>query len=123
MIDERVINRMKSLGFDVTNSYLQNFMTHLINEYNFDVLSNENIINFWKEYISEKLKITLDKDLAIYLHKKLCTSNHTEGCYWHYDENNWEEYSHKSYLDKAQKILEITKDHVLVKKIVDILRV
>ena len=60
--------------------------------------------------------------IAIRLHKKLCHYNHADGCGWFYN-TKWEawdtEYSHKQFLERAQKVidfareLEITTDDVL----------
>lgn len=46
---------------------------------------------------------------AIALHSKECIHNHTDGCGWFYEftnkEHEWNSYTHKSYLEKANKIL------------------
>lgn len=49
------------------------------------------------------------KQLAVYLHAKLCRWNHTDGCSWHYFEKNgqhdWSEHSHARYLQQAQSVI------------------
>lgn len=52
---------------------------------------------------------TVTQKLAVYLHDKLCTWNHTDGCSWYYaidkGRHNWNDHAHKHYLDKAYKLL------------------
>ena len=59
------------------------------------------------------------------MHKKLCHSNHTDGCSFYYGinglEDDWNEYEHRKYLEKANKILEIEKDEKKLNIIMDIL--
>lgn len=47
--------------------------------------------------------------LAISLHDKLCTWNHTDGCGWHYfikdGVHDWGDYSHEKYLQKARMVM------------------
>jgi len=45
--------------------------------------------------------------LAIFLHKKFCHHNHTDGCDWHY--GSWSSaknnHARKIYLEKAEKLI------------------
>jgi hypothetical protein len=50
-----------------------------------------------------------DKRLAIELHEQLCRWNHTDGCGWYYGVDNWSEYAHSVYLEKARNIFAKTK--------------
>lgn len=66
-------------------------------------------------------RLTPDQQLAIQLHEKLCTANHTDGCGWHYEirdsvhdwaegkHENWNE--HSRWLGKARKVSAFCKDH------------
>ena len=82
--------------------------------------------------VEEKLKnydkntdLSDDQRLAIYLHKKMCTFNHTDGCGWFYhihdNVHDWDEYSHKEWLQKAQLVLTIGQPVDFIKKIVELL--
>lgn len=53
----------------------------------------------------------IEIQVATQLHDILCTWNHTDGCGWFYHENNWEEYSHKHYLQKAMTVLDFCNIH------------
>lgn len=48
--------------------------------------------------------------MAILLHDKLCHSNHTDQCGWYYEidgiKHDWTGYAHKTYLEKANKLIE-----------------
>ncbi len=46
-----------------------------------------------------------DYELASFLHERLCTHNHTDGCGWHYDDGSWTEYSRKKYLTRARALI------------------
>jgi hypothetical protein len=55
------------------------------------------------------------KRLAIYLHAKFCTSNHTDGCGWYYEADDeeklnssdgWTQGDHKRWHDKAVGVYE-----------------
>lgn len=64
--------------------------------------------------------------LAVHLHGKLCHWNHTDGCGWFYavkdGKHDWNDSSHKSYLDKARKILRETGlDVETIMKVVDLI--
>ena len=47
--------------------------------------------------------------LAIFLHEKMCTWNHTDGCSWHYEINkgvpDWDGHAHNKYWSIAAQIL------------------
>ncbi len=68
----------------------------------------------------KELSCSPSKQLATLLHKKLCRWNHTDGCAWFYEEDNWESFSHKEYLNMANKMLKIA-DFELCVKMVNIL--
>jgi hypothetical protein len=51
------------------------------------------------------------KELATVLHQTTCHFNHTDQCGWFYEtkesdrgEFNWEGWTHKRYLEKAEKL-------------------
>lgn len=50
-----------------------------------------------------------DKRLAIELHELLCRTDHTQGCEWFYNQNDWTGYAHVRYLEKAQDVLSGTR--------------
>lgn len=81
-----------------------------------------------REALREEYIQTLpeNKQLAIWLHSKLCHHNHTDGCGFFYEihdlEDNWEGYAHKEYLEKADDVLAVTKDINMIKNIVEIIR-
>lgn len=66
-----------------------------------------------KKMIRKEYFETLDERfrLANFLHNKFCNSNHVDGCSWFYEEDglniNWEGYTHKKYLTKAENILKV----------------
>lgn len=47
--------------------------------------------------------------MAILLHENLCHSNHTDQCWWGYEmdgiEHDWTGWTHKKYLEKADKLI------------------
>lgn len=52
--------------------------------------------------------------VAEYLHEKECHWNHTDGCGWYY--GSWEpplRSSRQQYLDRADKLLKLAKQHSL----------
>lgn len=51
------------------------------------------------------------KEIATILHKELCTFNHTDGCAWYYAENDWNEYTHKEYMNMAVELLKYFDKH------------
>lgn len=59
-------------------------------------------------------------DLAEFLHRKLCTRNHLDGCGWYYSENDWSEFEHQRYLKMAFKMLDMGFDIKDIKKIINI---
>lgn len=48
------------------------------------------------------------KKLADFIHEKNCHCNHTDGCSWFYDKDDWKSFSHLQYLKNAYKILKVT---------------
>lgn len=98
-----------------------------INNKNFNFLKNEIFKNhqlkkdpYFKSLIDIEFEqfeyLSKDKQLAIYLHCKLCY--HTEGCIYYYEKKDedidWNGYEHKKYLEKARKILSLTEDIELI---------
>lgn len=66
-----------------------------------------------------------NKQLAVFLHSKLCRHYlHTCNCTWDYEidglDDDWSRSSHKEYLEKADKILEVTTNMDVIKKIVEV---
>ena len=49
--------------------------------------------------------LTPAQEMAEALHEAWCRLNHTDGCSWGYEGNNWDESAHRSWLNKAQRIL------------------
>jgi hypothetical protein len=43
--------------------------------------------------------------IAEWLHKEFCCWNHTDGCSWLYEEDDWNGWAHKKYLEKARRLL------------------
>lgn len=75
----------------------------------------------------ETLKTTTAVDpeianLADALHSLLCHWNHTDGCSWGYEVHNgvidWTGYAHRSYLEKAEEIVQ----HAPVETIIQVVR-
>lgn len=78
-------------------------------------------INEWREALQAALdrldarEQELDEidpvyELAGALHRLLCTWNHTDGCGWFYALNDWKEYSHANYLEKARTVMAALPD-------------
>lgn len=65
----------------------------------------ETQIKSLKETKERLQALTPAEDLAIFLHDKLCTWNHTDGCEWHYEIKNglptWKSDAQKRYLHNA----------------------
>lgn len=63
-----------------------------------------------------------NKQLAVFLHSKLCKLRGY--CTWDYEidglDDDWSRSSHKGYLEKADKILEVTTDMNVIKKIIEV---
>ena len=63
-----------------------------------------------------------EERLAIYLHKRMCHLNHTDGCYFYYEVtegfiHDWKGNVHAEYLQKAQAILRLVDYNTAVKLI------
>jgi len=60
--------------------------------------------------------LTLDQQVAIVLHDRLCRWNHTDGCGWFYFIKNgvptWQEHSQQDYLKKAALLIRVVRPHV-----------
>ncbi len=53
---------------------------------------------------------TPEEHLAVHLHNKFCSLNHTDGCEWEFELNwsrkeMWAGHAHKRWLKEAEKIL------------------
>lgn len=57
---------------------------------------------------AELLNLSDDKRLAEHLHEKVCNTNHTDGCGWHYESWSNMGFSRNYYLEKAINILKVT---------------
>lgn len=55
-----------------------------------------------------------DKQFAEELHAKMCRWNHTDGCGWFWV-NDWNDRTHKEWLDKARRLLEISDRETILK--------
>lgn len=77
-------------------------------EYDYDNKSERERVK--EQYRS--LTETEAHDIARLLHKKLCHYNHTDQCGWYYSTvydglaDDWTSYSHKEYLEKANRLIE-----------------
>lgn len=64
-----------------------------------------------------------NKRLAIYLHDKLCHSNHTDMCSWYYEikglEDDWTSWTHDRYLSKANKALDVCENDEIIMNLVE----
>jgi len=45
------------------------------------------------------------REITQQAHDALCSYNHTDGCGWGYENDNWNGYAHRRWLDKIEKIL------------------
>lgn len=72
-----------------------------------------------KKYINS---LEPEKQLAIFLHSKLCHNNHNDMCGWFYEirdiEDDWSRYEHQHWLSKAREFLTVTNDIELIKQII-----
>lgn len=77
-------------------------------EYDYDNKSERERVK--EQYRS--LTETEAHEIARLLHKKLCHYNHTDQCGWYYSTvydglaDDWTSYSHKEYLEKANRLIE-----------------
>lgn len=75
-----------------------------------------NIYRFKNQPVRDKLQreyeelLPENQRMAILLHKALCHSNHTDRCGWYYEingiEHDWTRWTHKEYLEKANKLIQ-----------------
>lgn len=49
------------------------------------------------------------REVAEQAHDALCIHNHTDGCGWGYENDNWNGFAHQRWLDKIEKILDKTE--------------
>lgn len=68
--------------------------------------------------LKEKLNKTDEQYLAEFLHSKFCRYNHTDGCGFFYEGNDWNKPEHNRWLETAQDVLKIEPD---VDKIIKII--
>lgn len=72
------------------------------------ILEKQQEITKLMQELNDLKSLPDEKKLATAMHQKFCHSNHSDGCSWFYDENDWrKEDSHKIYLEKARKLLEV----------------
>ena len=77
-------------------------------EYDYDNKSERERVK--EQYRS--LTETEAHEIARLLHKKLCHYSHTDQCSWYYSTvydglaDDWTSYSHKEYLEKANRLIE-----------------
>ena len=72
-------------------------------------------INALEEQKKELANMHPHAQLAIELHERFCTWNHTDGCCWHYEitkgKHNWNSIAHLRYLKKAEKLAAYAEKH------------
>ena len=51
------------------------------------------------------------RDVANYIHRKTCTANHIDGCSYEYDSWDSPGSTRLRYLDRARKVLELSREH------------
>lgn len=60
----------------------------------------------WDCGVHEMCEGELDlRKIASRAHKLFCTSNHIDMCSWEYEKDDWEQFAHKSWLEKTKKLL------------------
>jgi len=95
-------------------------MTFNINDLDDAINEAQKTVENLKKRRKEITNMKEDQQLAVYIHDKQCKCNadHTEECSWYYgivDEiHDWREYSHKTYLSKAQELLKISDFETIV---------
>lgn len=89
-----------------------------------------------QELLKEKERLaalTLEQELAEFLHENMCRFNHNDGCSWEYENCDpfvWNGFSHKKYLHSAtlminlvhNKNLNFLSDTEFLKRIIFIIR-
>lgn len=83
-------------------------------------IDENELVTFDSEFKKVSDPLDINHELAEFLHTELCNHNHTDGCGWFYEGNDWEGYAHKKYLEKANKILETEVCIEDIKKIIKI---
>lgn len=82
-------------------------------------IQEDELVTFDSEFKKQE-NTSIEHELAEFLHSKLCNRNHTDGCSWYYHKDDWNNYAHKEYLDKAKKMLETELYIEDIKKIIEI---
>ena len=67
-------------------------------------------------------KLGYEYRLATFLHEKLCTWNHTDGCGWFYDRGDWSESSRQDYLQKAKKLISMGLTEEQITQVIGIMK-
>lgn len=80
-----------------------------------------------KAEFEEMKSLPKDKALAIYLHDSLCHEDNRGGdCSWRYEiedgQHCWDKFEHDWWAIKANRLLRITDDIELIKKIIDVIK-
>ena len=100
------LNRLREEWYKLKND--GKFIQVAPGEYDYDNKSERERVK--EQYRS--LTETEAHDIARLLHKKLCHYNHTDQCGWYYSTlydglaDDWTSYSHKEYLEKANRLIE-----------------
>lgn len=59
--------------------------------------------------------LPLPERLAVMMHNKLCSQDHTEGCGWYYGvksgKHDWNESEHKRRLEKSRNVIAKLTEH------------
>jgi hypothetical protein len=50
-------------------------------------------------------QLSVNKQVATYLHDNICGWNHEDGCGWFHESDDWEKSSHQEWLKKADSLL------------------
>ena len=67
-----------------------------------------------------------EQKIAELLHLVLCTQDHTDQCSWYYQktwDDNYSEYSPRAlYLKKAQRMLKVTDNDLLIEDLINCIK-
>ena len=77
-------------------------------EYRRYIKQKKNDILKIKEGVKENQQL---RGLAFDLHDRFCHFNHTDGCGWHYEKEDWQGNAHQYWLDRAKLILALCRFH------------